>query len=84
MPKEAPPQEGPQLMIELTGPNSVNVIGPIGQKHLCFGMLEMAKMSIEEHHRNLGQATEDASRRVVPPSDGELETMREESRRRGS
>lgn len=73
MPKEAPPQEGPQIMIELTGPTSVNVVAPINDKLLCFGMLEMAKMAIEEHHRELKKAAE---QRVVPPTDEELATLR--------
>lgn len=44
-------------MIELTGPTSVSVVAPINDKLLCFGMLEMAKMAIEEHHRELFQPT---------------------------
>jgi len=66
--------QGPQIMIELTGPNSINLVAPINDKLLCFGMLEMAKMAIEEHHRELRlQALlAEKSGGIVPPTDEEI------------
>jgi hypothetical protein len=62
------------IMIELTGPNSVNLVGPIQDKLLCFGMLEMAKAAVEEHHRELKYKAEQEERAhgVTPASDADV------------
>lgn len=71
---EAPP--GPpvapnQLVITLLPGGQVNVSGPITDRMLCFGMLEMAKCAINEFQAK--QQTNKAPillSRMIPPAPG--------------
>ena len=40
--------ENPKLVIELMSDGRINVNGPIANKMLCYGMMELAKDAIRE------------------------------------
>ena len=41
--------EQPQLIITMLENGAINVTGPIGNKTLCYGMLESAKDAIRDY-----------------------------------
>lgn len=41
--------ESPKLVIELQSNGSVTVSGPLGNKFLCYGMLEAAKDAVRDY-----------------------------------
>lgn len=42
-----------QLLITVTAQGAVNVKGPIDNKLIAYGLLELAKEAIADHHRRL-------------------------------
>jgi hypothetical protein len=54
-----------QLVITLDEAGQVSVQGPIEQKIVCYGLLEVARDAIAEHHARLAQ-------RLVQPASGPL------------
>lgn len=52
VPLSAVPQIAVKLEIALFANGSVGVNGPIHDKILSFGLLEMAKDAVREHHQN--------------------------------
>jgi hypothetical protein len=50
-------QQDIELTITLTRSGDINVSGPIGDKILAYGMLEVAKDIINDHHKGKRRIT---------------------------
>jgi hypothetical protein len=60
-----------QFVINLTDDGKFNCAGPLENKLLCYGLLEMAKEAVSRH----GQAV------VTPPTLSEMDALAERLRR---
>lgn len=58
------PSALPRLVIEVVGSGAINVSGPIHDKILSYGLLEMAKDAIRDMHQQA--ARQQAARSVIP------------------
>lgn len=56
-----------QLVIQMDETGSVNVSGPIQNQLLCFGLLEMAKVAIQDHAKQNQQRVQPAPPGLVIP-----------------
>jgi hypothetical protein len=48
-----------ELKITMSDEGAISVLGPIENKVLAYGMLEMAKKVIKEHHKRVKSASEE-------------------------
>jgi hypothetical protein len=60
------PEAQVQLVIMMTADGRVGVQGPIDNKMLCYGLLEVAKEAIHDHHVEKARLVQPARLSMVP------------------